>query len=155
MLPARDDELVDKSAGLVQRKRFSAAHARSREAHQDRWYRRGFSTSVGIVPGISSATVSPSKEGGVVHLKSAHPAATELPRRLAKHATSMAVTVTVTVTVNRLGSLGPGCASCGLLYGYYEARRVEGWLSMLLRQGRLYRFRSKLMLDVPMLFKSK
>jgi hypothetical protein len=72
MLPARDDELVDKSAGLVQRKRFSAAHARSREAHQDRWYRRGFSTSVGIVPGISSATVSPSKEGGVVHLKSAH-----------------------------------------------------------------------------------
>jgi hypothetical protein len=63
--------LVDKSAGLVQRKRFSAAHARSREAHQDRWYRRGFSTSVGIVPGISSATVSPSKEGGVVHLKSA------------------------------------------------------------------------------------
>ena len=72
MLPVRDDELVDKSAGLVQRKRFSAAHARSREAHQDRWYRRGFSTSVGIVPGISSATVSPSKEGGVVHLKSAH-----------------------------------------------------------------------------------
>ena len=72
MLPARGDELVDKSAGLVQRKRFSAAHARSREAHQDRWYRRGFSTSVGIVPGISSATVSPSKEGGVVHLKSAH-----------------------------------------------------------------------------------
>ena len=64
-------------------------------------------------------------------------------------------TVTVTVTVNRLGALGPGCASCGLLYGYYEARRVEGWLSMLLRQGRLYRFRSKLMLDVPMLFKSK
>ena len=36
-------------------------------------------------------------------------------------------TVTVTVTVNRLGALGPGCASCGLLYGYYEARRVEGW----------------------------
>ena len=32
--------LVDKSAGLVQRKRFSAAHARSREAHQDRWYRQ-------------------------------------------------------------------------------------------------------------------
>ncbi len=48
------------------------------------------------------------------------------------------VTVTVTVTVNRLGALGPGCASCGLLYGYYEARRVEGWLSMLLRQGRLF-----------------
>ena len=48
------------------------------------------------------------------------------------------VTVTVTVTVNRLGALGPGCASCGLLYGCYEARRVEGWLSMLLRQGRLY-----------------
>jgi hypothetical protein len=40
MLPTRDDELVDKSAGLVQRKRFSAAHARSREAHQDRWYRQ-------------------------------------------------------------------------------------------------------------------
>ena len=36
-------------------------------------------------------------------------------------------TVTVTVTVNRLGAFGPGCASCGLLYGYYEARRVEGW----------------------------
>jgi hypothetical protein len=48
------------------------------------------------------------------------------------------VTATVTVTVNRLGALGPGCASCGLLYGCYEARRVEGWLSMLLRQGRLY-----------------
>ena len=43
-------------------------------------------------------------------------------------------TVTVTVTVNRLGALGPGCASCGLLYGCYEARRVEGWLSILLRQ---------------------
>ena len=42
MLPTRDRdvELVDKSAGLVQRKRFSAAHARSREAHQDRWYRQ-------------------------------------------------------------------------------------------------------------------
>ena len=40
MLPTRDVELVDKSAGLVQRKRFSAAHARSREAHQDRWYRQ-------------------------------------------------------------------------------------------------------------------
>ncbi len=65
------------------------------------------------------------------------------------------VTVTVTVTVNRLGAFGPGCASCGLLYGYYEARRVEGWLSMLLRQGRLYCFRNKLMLSVPLLFKSK
>ena len=65
------------------------------------------------------------------------------------------VTVTVPVPVTRLGPLGSSCASCGLLYGYYEARRVEGWLSMLLRQGRLYRFRSKLMLDVPMLFKSK
>ncbi len=40
MLPTRDVELVDKSAGLVQRKRFSAAHARSRKAHQDRWYRQ-------------------------------------------------------------------------------------------------------------------
>ena len=48
------------------------------------------------------------------------------------------VTVTATVPVTRLGALGSGCASCGLLYGYYEARRVEGWLSMLLRQGRLY-----------------
>ena len=74
----------------------------------------------------------------------------ELPRRLAKHATSMAVTVpvsgtgtvivtvtvTVTVPVTRLGALGSGCASCGLLYGCCEARRFEGWLSMLLRQGR-------------------
>ena len=51
---------------------------------------------------------------------------------------TVTATATVTVTVNRLGALGPGCASCGLLYGYYEARRVEGWLSMLLRQGRLY-----------------
>ncbi len=49
-------------------------------------------------------------------------------------------TVTVTVTVNRLGALGPGCASCGLLYGYYEARRVEGWLSMLLRQHGVQRW---------------
>jgi hypothetical protein len=65
------------------------------------------------------------------------------------------VTVTATVPVTRLGALGSGCASCGLLYGYYEARRVEGWLSMLLRQGRLYFFRSKLMLDVPLLFKSR
>ena len=48
------------------------------------------------------------------------------------------VTVTVPVPVTRLGALGSGCASCGLLYGCYEARRVEGWLSMLLRQGRLY-----------------
>ena len=48
------------------------------------------------------------------------------------------VTVTATVPVTRLGALGSGCASCGLLYGCYEARRVEGWLSMLLRQGRLY-----------------
>ena len=51
---------------------------------------------------------------------------------------TVTATATVTVTVNRLGALGPGCASCGLLYGCYEARRVEGWLSMLLRQGRLY-----------------
>ena len=48
------------------------------------------------------------------------------------------VTVTVPVPVTRLGPLGSSCASCGLLYGYYEARRVEGWLSMRLRQGRLY-----------------
>ena len=48
------------------------------------------------------------------------------------------VTVTVPVPVTRLGPLGSSCASCGLLYGYYEARRVEGWLSMLLRQGRLH-----------------
>ncbi len=65
------------------------------------------------------------------------------------------VTVTVTVPVTRLGALGSGCASCGLLYGYRETRRVEGWLSMLLRQGRLYIFRNKLMLNVPLLFKSK
>ena len=65
------------------------------------------------------------------------------------------VTVTVPVPVTRLGALGSGCASCGLLYGYYEARRVEGWLSMLLRQGRLYFFRNKLVLSVPLLFKSK
>ena len=68
---------------------------------------------------------------------------------------TVTATVTVTVTVNRLGVFGPGCASCGLLYGYYEARRVEGWLSMLLRQGRLYFVRNKLMLNVPLLFKSK
>ena len=65
------------------------------------------------------------------------------------------VTVTVPVPVTRLSALGSGCASCGLLYGYYEARRVEGWLSMLLRQGRLYFFRNKLVLSVPLLFKSK
>ena len=65
------------------------------------------------------------------------------------------VTVTVPVPVTRLGPLGSSCASCGLLYGYYEARRVEGWLSMLLRQGRLYFFRNKFMLSVPLLFKSK
>ncbi len=64
-------------------------------------------------------------------------------------------TVTVTVPVTRLGTLGSGCASCGLLYGYCETRRVEGWLSMLLRQGRLYIFRNKLMLSVPLLFKSR
>jgi len=93
---------------------------------------------------------------------------------------TVTATVTVTVTVNRLGALGPGCESCGLLYGCYEARRVEGWLSMLLRRtcascGLLYGFagfaaivlsaavncvhdvifRSKLMLDVPLLFTSK
>ena len=67
------------------------------------------------------------------------PGTTAMPNRCTKiSALPGTVTVTVTVTVNRLGSLGPGCASCGLLYGYYEARRVEGWLSMLLRQGRLY-----------------
>ena len=65
------------------------------------------------------------------------------------------VTVTATVPVTRLGALGSGCESCGLLYGCYEARRVEGWLSMLLRQGRLYFFRNKFMLSVPLLFKSK
>ena len=65
------------------------------------------------------------------------------------------VTVTATVPVTRLSALGSGCASCGLLYGCYEARRVEGWLSMLLRQGRLYFFRNKFMLSVPLLFKSK
>ena len=65
------------------------------------------------------------------------------------------VTVTATVPVTRLGALGSGGASCGLLYGYYEARRVEGWLSMLLRQGLLYFFRNKFMLNVPLLFKSK
>ena len=44
------------------------------------------------------------------------------------------VPVTVPVPVTRLGALGSGCESCGLLYGCYEARSVEGWLSMLLRQ---------------------
>ena len=68
---------------------------------------------------------------------------------------TVTVPVTVPVPVTRLGPLGSSCASCGLLYGYYEARRVEGWLSMLLRQGRLYFFRKKLVLSVPLLFKSK
>jgi hypothetical protein len=90
------------------------------------------------------------------------PGITAMPNRCTKISAvpgtvtaTVTATVTVTVTVNRLGALGPGCASCGLLCGYYEARRVEGWLSMLLRHCRLYCFRNKLMLNVPLLFTSK
>jgi hypothetical protein len=38
MLPARDDELVDKSAGVNSGNVFRSS--RSRKAHQDRWYRQ-------------------------------------------------------------------------------------------------------------------
>ena len=38
MLPTRDDELVDKSAGLYSGNVFRSS--RSRKAHKDRWYRQ-------------------------------------------------------------------------------------------------------------------